>query len=307
MKRIPTILLLAVVLILGAQPILATDQRAEDLLKQARTAIGGEEAVQKIQSMVLKGQYRRVFGEREMTGERELSIMLPDKYLLEDSFNVGGLSTATINTKGLNGERAWNTSSGGSMGHGGIVMRIAGPAGQQASPEQMEALFRKQFGLEFTRYLLATLLMPPPSFNAEYTYAGETEVENSQAEAIDVSDPGNFSVRMFFDKESHLPLLLSYRGPKPRIITAFARPGDGKTADAAKKAQEDAEKKLEADAQSKPQEVDFFIRMTEYKKVNGVLLPHKLTFLTEAEVSEEFEISRYQLNPTLKADKFQKN
>ena len=36
------------------------------------------------------------------------------------------------------------------------------------------------------------------------------------------------------------------------------------------------------------------------------MLPHKLTFLTENEVSEEFEISKYQLNPQFKADRFEK-
>ena len=39
-----------------------------------------------------------------------------------------------------------------------------------------------------------------------------------------------------------------------------------------------------------PEEVDFFIRLTDHRKVDGVMLPHKFTFLTESEVSEEFEI-----------------
>jgi len=47
--------------------------------------------------------------------------------------------------------------------------------------------------------------------------------------------------------------------------------------------------------------------MTDHKKVDGVMLPYKFTFLTESEVSEEFEISKYQVNPQFKADKFQKN
>ena len=38
-----------------------------------------------------------------------------------------------------------------------------------------------------------------------------------------------------------------------------------------------------------------------------MMLPYKLTFLTENEVSEEFEISKYQLNPQFKADHFEKH
>lgn len=308
MRSAALLLLLIAGLMLCAQPILA-DQRAEDLLKEARAAIGGEEALQKIQSLSMKGQYRRVMGDREMSGDREVSIMLPDKYLNEDSLSQGSLTTAMILTKGLNGEKAWNSSSGGGMGHGGMVIRMAGPgsAGQQATPEQMEAMFRRVHGLEFSRYLLATLLMPAPSLTVQYTYAGESNVEDTTAEAIDVTGPDNFSVRIFFDKQTHLPLLLSYRGRKPRIMTMTRTADGGKTEDAVKKAQAEAEKKLAADVPAKPEEVDFFIRLTEYKKVNGVLLPHKFTFLTESEVSEQFDVAKYQLNPPFKADKFQKN
>ena len=42
--------------------------------------------------------------------------------------NPGGLSTAMINTRGLNGEHAWSGMSGGG---GGMVFRMAGPGGQQ--------------------------------------------------------------------------------------------------------------------------------------------------------------------------------
>ena len=307
MRNISFLFFLIIGLLLSTQPALAKDQRAEDLLKEARTALGGDEALQKIQSLVMKGQYRRVIGDREMAGDREISIMLPDKYLVEDSVSMGGMSTSVITTKALNGEKAWTSSSGGAGG--GMIFRMAGPGGQQATPEQMEAIFRRQYGLEFTRYLLSTLLMPPPSLAVQYTYAGESEVEDTHAEAIDVTGPDNFAARLFFDKQTHLPLLLSYRGRKPRVMTTFARSADShaKPEEAAKKAQEEAAKKLAADGPPQAEEVDFFIRLTEYKKVSGVLLPHKLTFLTEAEVSEEFDVAKYQLNPPLKADKFQKN
>ena len=55
-----------------------------------------------------------------------------------------------------------------------------------------------------------------------------------------------------------------------------------------------------------PEEVDFFIRLTDHRKVDGVMLP-QIHFLTESEVSEEFEISKYQVNPQFKADKFEKH
>jgi hypothetical protein len=303
MKK-PLTLTLLFLLTLLVSPAVFADDRAQEVLKQAREALGGEQRLQKIESLHVNGQYRRVFGERQMGGDREISIALPNKYLVEDAMTMGGLSTALINTRGLNGDKAWSGSSGGG---GGVIFRMGpGPAGgQQPTPEQMEAMQRRIYQAEFTRYLLAMTLMPPASLQVEYKYAGESDVDGEQADVIDVTGPEKFAVRLFFDKKSHLPLLLSYRGPKPRIVTMSRPAGGAPKAEDVNKAREEAEKKMNAEAA--PEEVDFYIRLSDHKKVDGVMLPFKFTFLTESEVSEEFEISKYQVNPQFKADKFDKH
>ncbi len=292
---------LLIVSLITASAVFANDSRAEEVLKQAREAMGGER-LQKIAGLYINGQYRRTFGDRQMAGDREISISLPDKYLIEDSMNPGGMATSIINTRGLNGERAWSASSGGG---GGMIIRMGGPGGAQLTPEQMEAAQRRMYQAEFSRYLLAMILMPPSSMQVEFKYAGESDVEDLPADVVDVTGPDRFSVRLFFDKKTHLPLLLSYRGPKPRMLT-MTRQGGERNPDDIKKARE-AEKKMREEGPAVHEEVDFFIRLTDHKKVDGVMLPHKFTFLTESEVSEEFEISKYQVNPQFKADKFQKN
>ena len=306
MRKPGLIVLLFMLAFIFTEPVLAQDARALETLKQARAAIGGEDLLKAIQALGIKGEYRRFLGEREMAGDREVSILLPDKYLVEDAFSGGGMATAMINTRGLNSERAWNGNSGGG---GGMFIRMAGAGGAQPSPEQIETMLRKQYTREYTRYLLAILLAPPPSFAVEYKYAGESDVEEAHAEVVEVTGAENFSVRLFFDKQTHLPLLLSYRGPKPRIMTMTRPVADKKVKpeDAIKQAQADAEKKMATGPVQNPEEVDFFIRLTDYKKVEGLLLPHKLTSLTEADVSEEFVVSKYLINPTFKADRFQKH
>jgi len=298
----PTTLFVFLIMLIFCSPAFADDQ-AQEILKQARVAIGGEEALQKIQSLNINGKYTRILGDRQLAGDRDISIMLPDKYLVEDAFNPGGLSTALITARGMNGEQAWNASSGGGSN---MIFRM-GPGGQQASPEEIEKLLRRQCQIELTRYLLAILATAPSSLPLEFKYAGESEVDDAKADVLDVTGPDKFAVRLFFDKQSHLPLLLSYRGIKPRMVMMTRSVGGGNSADAIKKAREEAEKKMSAESEQKPEEVDFFIRLSEHKKSNGLLLPHKLTFLTDSEVSEEFEISKYQVNPQFKSDKFQKH
>lgn len=296
MKKLIPVLFLSLLFV----PNALADSRAEEVLKQAREAIGGE-SLQKLEGLHINGQYRRVLGDRQMAGEREISILLPNKYLVEDAMSMGGMSTSIINTRGLNGERAWSGSSGG----GNMIIRFgSGPGGAQLTPEQMEAAQRRMYQAEFSRYLLAMILTP--SFPVEYKYAGESDVEDTPAEVVDVTGPDKFSARIFFDKKTHLPLLLSYRGPKPRTITMTREGGGPRSPEDIKKARDEAEKKMQAEGPAVPEEVDFYIRLTDHKKVDGLMLPHKLTFLTESEVSEEFEISKYQVNPQFKADKFEK-
>jgi hypothetical protein len=299
--------LILTLLLSSATAAFADDARAQEILKQARQAIGGEEQLQKIQGLQINGQYRRVFGERQMGGDREISILLPNKYLVEDAMSAGGLSTAMVNTRGLYGDKAWSGNSGGG---GGMIFRMGsgpGSPGGQPSPEQMETMLRRIYNAEFSRYLLAMILTPSPSLAVEYKYAGESDVEDAKADVIDVSGPDNFAVRVFFDKSSHLPLLLSYRGPKPRVVTMTRPAGSAAKPEDIKKAREEAEQKMHAEAPPVPEEVEFYIRLTDHRKVNGVMLPHKLTFLTESEVSEEFEISKYQVNPQFKTDHFDKH
>ncbi len=291
-------------LILVCATAVFADSRADEVIKQARAAIGGEEQLQKIQGLQVNGQYRRVFGDRQMGGDREISIALPNKYLVEDAMNAGGLATSMINTRGLNGERAWVANSGGG---GNMIIRMGAPGGQDLTPEQIEEGLRRVYSAEFSRYLLA-MILTPPSLALEYKYAGESDVEETPAEVVDVSGPNNLALRIFFDKQSHLPLLLSYRGPKPRVFTMTRQAGGGtRSPEDIKKAREEAEKKMHAEAPAVPEEADFYIRLTDHRKVDGITLPHKFTFLTGEEVSEEFEVSKYQLNPQFKADRFEKH
>lgn len=108
MRKLLTLLTFALL----CAPTAFADSRALEVLKQAREAIGGEEQLQRVQGLQINGAYRRVFGDRQMGGDREISISLPGKYLVEDAMNAGGHSIAMVNTRGLNGERAWSGSSG---------------------------------------------------------------------------------------------------------------------------------------------------------------------------------------------------
>jgi hypothetical protein len=118
----------------------------------------------------------------------------------------------------------------------------------------MEAALRRVYRIELTRYLLALIVTPPSSMTLDYKYLGPSEVEDLTADVLEVTGPDKFSVRIFFDQKSHVPLLLSYRGPKPRIMTMTRPAGQNASPDQIKKAREDAEKKLADENMHPPEE-----------------------------------------------------
>jgi hypothetical protein len=277
--------------------------RALEIIKQARAAIGGEEKIAAVQSLTLKGKFRRVMQEREMAGEREFNFLLPDKFMKSDTMIMMGTTTSIISYRVLNGSESWTGNSGG---RGGTF--FIGGNGEKPTKEHLEKIEREQsqrFRAEYARYLLALLLSSPSGYGLEFNYAGEAVADDGRADVIDATGPEGFAARLFLDKETHLPLMLTYRAPKPRMMTMMMRSTDEKKKpeEIAKEAREKAAQEI---ATTKPEEVEMQLRFTDYRKTGGLMLPHRITQGSDGEVNEEWEIKTYELNPQFKADKFQK-
>jgi hypothetical protein len=95
--------------------------------------------------------------------------------------------------------------------------------------------------------------------------------------------------------------MLTYKGKKPRIVTQTMTPGAPRNPEEMEKRM----KEMEAEATKQP-DVEFRIYLSDYREVNGVSFPHKLTRSIENEVNEELEVKTVKINPQLKPEKFVK-
>ena len=143
-----------------------------------------------------------------------------------------------------------------------------------------------------TRFALAFLLTAPPAMPLEFTYGGEAEADEGKADVIDAKGPGSFSARLFFDKKSHRPLMLAYRGLAPRMIVQTRR-ADGPPPAASA-----------PDQLPPPQIVDIQLFLDDYKVVDGVLLPHHLSRSIDGKPAEEMTFKTIKVNPVFKPDAF---
>ncbi|MBO0722161.1 MAG: hypothetical protein J2P41_15155 [Blastocatellia bacterium] len=266
--------------------------KAQQLLAQARAAIGGEK-LSALKSLSATANYRRTLGENEMSGEIQFDLILPDKIMRSETMNpVPGAEITRIET--INGEGAWSDQH--SSGMGGAMIFIKRPGGDSPQGRELQA---NEIRAEATRITLGWLLSAPSSFPIEFAYAGEAEAPDGKADVLEVKGPNRFSAHLFLDQKTHLPLLLTYLGKKPRIIAkSFSGP----------RSKEEMEKELKKDEgdPAKQPDVEFQIRFYDHRQVSGITLPHHLSRAIDGQVNEEWEISKFKVNPSLKPEKFEK-
>jgi hypothetical protein len=294
---------LVVILIIGAAMgniltgVSAQDAaaKAQQLIAQARAALGGD----KLKSLSATGNYRRTFGQMEMSGEVSYDLLLPDKMMKTETMSPApSLEITRVET--LNGDDVWEDQQQRGGGGGMMIFR-RGPGGPGIDPQKAQDMMRQGLRSDFARLLIGWLLTTPSSFPVEFSFAGEAESPDGKADVLEAKGPGGFAARLFLDQKTHYPLMLSYNGKKPRIVTQTAAPGAPRNPEEMEKRM----KEMEAEAAKQP-DVEFRIYLSDYREVNGVSFPHKLARSIENEVNEELEIKTVKINPQFKPEKFVK-
>lgn len=272
------------------------DDKVAQILTAAREALGGEAALSKVQTLSVAGSTRRIMGDREISGDVTIELLLPDKMKRTDSFGFAGGPTME-RVAVLNGDEVWDDST--NRGGGGFMMRMGpgGPGGGPGGPQRelteedkqrMREMQVRRMKADMGRYALGFLLRT----DASITYAGVAEAEDGKADVLDITPLGGTPMKLFIDQATHLPLMLSYEGVLPRVMVARGAPP--------------SQEEMEKMRREPPQTATFEVRYGEYKAVGGVLFPHVLTTGANGNVTEEWSIDKIKVNPSLKAESFSK-
>jgi hypothetical protein len=144
---------------------------------------------------------------------------------------------------------------------------------------------------------VAFLLTPPASMPLEFADGGEAESPDGKADVVNVKGPGSFAARLFFDKSSHRPLMLSYQGVAPRMVVQTMRGGPPPDAAAAQGHGNEA-------AAAQPQAVDILMFLDDYRPVDGVMFPHHVSRSVDGKTTEEWTFKTIKVNPAFKPDAF---
>ncbi len=297
--------------------------KAQELLKQAREAIGGEANLKALQSLVIEGKFKNTMMGRPAQGDLKIEMLLPDKYL-----RTASLDTGMTLLQCINGEQIWtdrkmpemaamggggggmggsggggigDVSGGGGFGGGGGMGGGGGrggggrgggggmPGGGSGRPNAGAgggfggAGMEKMVRNEYNQMMLAWFLTAPSNLAVEYAYERELETKDGKADVVRVVGPDNFVMWLLLDQKTHRPAGYVYR-------TAPARLPDVTDA---REAQE-------------PTLVNVQVFFTDYKPVGTIQLPHQITKASNGQLMEELKINKVKFNEKIKEKKFEK-
>ena len=316
----------ALALVLGGGGTRAAgDAKATDVLTAARKAIG-DKKLDALKTLSVEASVQRNVNTMQMTSEVEILLELPDKYVRSE---VGSGPMSMTMSSGFVGDKAIRPANATSMAGGAMIIRMGPgpggpmPSGEKPTPEEQERIDRQMLRnarADISRLMLGWFASTHPALAAEYTYAGEAESPDGKADVIDARNADGFSARLFIDRESHLPLMVTYQGPQPRMITAGGPPGAGPggagrgapapdrremTDDERKHAREAAETQMQELRSQPPAMVEFTLFFDDWREVGGIRFPHKIRRASAGSTNEEWTVGKVKVNPKIDAKKFE--
>jgi hypothetical protein len=248
----------------AAAPTQAAIDRANQILADARTAMGGEKLAA-IKTILTTGRTRRVRGDNLVPIEFEIAIELPDKYVRKDEVpaeeseptSTGFAGAELIQyppppqfpgraggpggpppagapaTRGApaapapTGDKPAPPASG-AQPNPGPAGPVPGAKPSGPTPEMLAAQARNRLNTakqDFARLSLG-LFAASPAYPLTYAFAARAEAPQGTADVLDVKGEGNFAMRLFIHGDTKLPVMVSWQAPPTNVIvTVPGQPG----------------------------------------------------------------------------------
>ena len=209
---------LAAATLAGAQP--PPPGAGATVIAAAREALGGENKLAAVKTVVATGRTRQVRGDNLVPIEFEIDIELPDKYVRKDEIPAQE-SGPTIS--GFRGDELLQFPA-----PSGPPARAGGPPPPTA--EQLAAAGRMRLNTvkqDFARLMLGMLTGSSPVLPLTFSYVGKAEAPQGKAEVLDVkgpAGPGALAARLFVNADSHLPIMLTWIAPPSPAASASRGP-----------------------------------------------------------------------------------
>ncbi|MEO6590168.1 MAG: hypothetical protein ABIP06_12780 [Pyrinomonadaceae bacterium] len=299
-----------------------SDEKAVQIIKLARIAIGGDANIEKVRSMTISANTTNFFENektaRSESGNLEIALELPNRFSKtlrignpENSSEVSKQVEVVVMKKDDGQKVIVKKDANGNV----LTEDMVGPKTVIVKDTDGKVLTEDIVGNqkimvdkdvrvahgemrqnELFRTTFALLLSAPEGLDVNYVYVGVGSVDGFSCDIVE-AQTGDSAVKLYLDQSSHLPRMMSYQDLKPFMIKF-------KKEDA--KADSDKETKVfvrRTDA-PKGETAEFQVKFSDYRSTGDIQLPYKWTQTVGGQTDETIEVSSYEINPLNIADKF---
>jgi hypothetical protein len=261
---------------------------AAQILAAARAALGGEQTLVAVKTVVAVGRTRQLRGNNLVPIEFEINCELPDRFVRKDEIPAqdsgvtvsgfagdtliqfppppggradgpgptpGGRAAAPVRDAPARGDVP---ASADGRGRGGPPMGLVPPRIQVVKQD-------------FARLMLGAFATSFPSFPLTFKYAGVGEAPEGKADVLDVAGPGNFAARLVVQQDTHLPVMLMWQQPAP----------------------------------GQPAPLEYRMYYADFRDVNGMKWPFRIRRAVGGQTIEETTFDRVRINTKIDAKKFE--
>ena len=277
-----------------------TDQRAEQVLADARKALGGDDKLSAVKTFTTTGRTRRVQGDNLVPIEFEMLVELPDKYLRKDEIPA---QESDPTMSGFNGN---------------ALLQIPPPAPPQPRPGmpapppgQFESMLKTRLTTvkqDFARLMLGMFATSFEAYPLTFKYIGQAEAPQGKAHVLEATGDANFKIRFFVNIETHLPIMVSWTAPARQMPAGRGASGAPSSPGApAPPATAQAAPPQAASGQppSSSAPADQRIYFADYRDVDGIKLPFRLRRGAGTNTTEETTFDRFRINQKIDPRRFE--
>lgn len=320
-----------------------SDEKALNLIKQARVAIGGDASINNVRALTITGKATQNFtldgATRSEQGDLEINMQLPNQY--SKSLKIGSEGDAKIRKEvdvlvvrrdgdaplldkieGGDGQKrvfvmkkdggdpkVFNSDGTTADGKHKFIIKKEGENVEELSTADGNKIIVNKVARaaktgtrhnELFRTAFALLLSAPEGLDVNYTFAGEADVDGNSCNVV-VAQTGGETFKLFLDKSTSLPRMISYQAVKPFVIKF------DKNADKTNGEVDRTTFVSRAETMEKMEKTEFQVKFSDYRNVGGLQMPFKWTQSVGGQVDQTIDIVNYEVNPANISEKFQKS
>jgi hypothetical protein len=284
--------------------------RAEELIKLARAAIGGEDVLRRIETITATGRYKRFVKyisvqspkkveekRKALPGRMEFEFALPDKFRRR----VAGARLRGFDfsfAQVVSGAEAWRDPPARPMALSGDSRVI--DVGDVEKTAFIQATSAKQ---ELSYYSIGWLMRPLPGYPLEMSYLGLYQLGAENTHAIVAQGASGFRFTLFLDTKNYAPVALAVsfvEEIRPVVVVEAPYFFNQKFRQDTR-----ARARAEFNARMKPQQpCELLIRFSDRRPVNGAMLPFRVTTSLNGDVIEEMTMNEFEINRRINLKKF---